>query len=61
MPPDLASSLVAQLATLTFVAGGLALVVAGSSPGGRRFAWRMLSVGVLLAVVAGLIAPEWLP
>lgn len=61
MSIDLVRALLAQLGTLVFVAAGFVLIVAGVSSAGRAWAGRLMLIGVLMAVVAGLVTPEWLP
>ena len=61
MSAELVSSLLVQLGALAFVAGGFLLIVSGMFPGARGWAGRMLLLGLLFAVVAGLVTPEWLP
>jgi uncharacterized membrane protein len=61
MSVQVASAVLAQLAVLAFVAGGFALILAGGFQSGRTWAGRLLLLGVVLAVVAGLVTPEWLP
>jgi len=60
MSVQIASALLAQLAALAFVAGGLVLMVGGF---GRARAWvgRLLLLGVVLTVFAAMVTPEWLP
>lgn len=61
MSVDLVRALLAQLGTLVFVAAGFVLIVAGVSSAGWAWAGRLMLIGVLMAVVAGLVTPEWLP
>lgn len=61
MSIDLVRTLLAQLGTLAFVMAGFVLMIAGVSGIGRVWAGRFMLVGVVLAVVAGLVTPEWLP
>ena len=61
MSAEVVSVLVAQFAVLAFVASGFALMLSGLFHGGRTWAGRLFLLGVFLAVVAGLVTPEWLP
>jgi hypothetical protein len=61
MSVEVVRALLAQLAALAFVAGGFALILAGAFSTGRTWAGRLLLLGVVLAVVAGLVTPAWLP
>ena len=61
MSVQLTSAVLAQLAVLAFVAGGFALILAGGFQSGRIWAGRLLLLGAFLAVVGGLVTPEWLP
>ena len=61
MSVELVRTLLAQLGTLAFVAAGFVLIIAGVSTTGRAWAGRLLLLGVLLAVVASFVNPEWLP
>ena len=61
MSDEVVSALVAQVAVLAFVASGFALMLSGLFHGGRTWAGRLFLLGVFLAVVAGLVTPEWLP
>lgn len=57
----LIKGLVGQLAALSFVVAGFALMINGLWPGARRWAGRFGLLGILLAVVAGMITSDWLP
>lgn len=61
MTVELARALLAQLGTLAFAAAGFVLIVAGVFPSVRAWAGRLMLLGALLAVVAGLVTPDWLP
>jgi hypothetical protein len=61
MSVELVRTLLAQLGTLTFVAAGFVLILAGVFPAARAWAGRLMLLGALLAVVAGLVTPDWLP
>ena len=61
MSVELVRTLLAQLGTLAFVAAGFVLIVAGVSATGRAWFGRLMLLGVVLAIVAGLVTPEWLP
>ena len=61
MSVDLVRTLLTQLGTIAFVFAGFSLIIAGASGSGRTWAGRLILVGVLLAVVASLVSPGWLP
>ena len=61
MSVELVRTLLAQLGTLAFVSAGFVLIIAGVSATGRAWFGRLMLLGVVLAIVAGLVTPEWLP
>ena len=61
MSVELVRTLLAQLGTLAFVSAGFVLIIAGVSSTGRAWFGRLMLLGVVLAIVAGLVTPEWLP
>lgn len=61
MSVEIVRSLLTELAVLAFMASGFLLIIAGAFATTRAWAGRLMLVGVVLAVVAGLITPEWLP
>lgn len=50
-----------QLGILGFVGAGCCLMLSGLARGARRWAGRLALLGLLFAIVAGLVTPEWLP
>lgn len=58
---DLVKGLLAQLALLTLVLAGFLLMIGGLWSGGRRWAGRLFLLGILFAIVASIVTPEWLP
>ena len=61
MPVEVIRTLLAQLGTLSLMAGGLVLIVGGTTVVGRAWAGRLILIGVVLAVVGGLVTQDWLP
>lgn len=61
MSVDLVRTLLTQLGTLAFVVAGFVFMIAGATGTGRAWGGRFMLVGVVLAVVAVLVTPEWLP
>lgn len=61
MSVDIVRAVLGQFALLTVMASGFLLIVAGAFGTGRSWAGRLILVGVVLAVVAGLVTSEWLP
>lgn len=61
MSVELMRGLLVQLGILSFVAGGFLLMFSGVFPAIRGWAGRFLLLGMLFAVVAGLVNPGWLP
>ena len=61
MAVEVARGLLAQLGTLALMAGGLVLIIGGTTVVGRAWAGRLILIGVVLAVVGGLVTPDWLP
>ncbi len=53
--------LFAQLALLSLMVAGFTLMIGGFWSGGRRWAGRFALLGILFAIVAGTVTPEWLP
>jgi hypothetical protein len=58
---DLVKGLFAQLALLSLMVAGFTLMIGGFWSGGRRWAGRFALLGILFAIVAGTVTPEWLP
>ncbi len=61
MSIELVRALLAQLGVLAFVVAGFVLIVSGMVPSARRWAGRFMLLGLLFAVVASLVTPDWLP
>lgn len=58
---ELIQALLAQLGVLAIMFGGLLLIVLGTTSFGRVWFKRLVWLGILFAVVAGIITPAWLP
>ncbi len=61
MSIHLIRSWIGQAGVLVFIGAGGVLVLASSSASGRRWAVRLMLLGVLLTVVASIVNRGWLP
>ena len=61
MSVEIARTLLGYAAILSFVLAGFFLIIAGSSQVGRSWSKKLILIGIVLAGVASLVTPGWLP